>query len=87
MKQRTFIVSYDLVGVKDYKSLIKELKRLKASRRTLSTWTFVRLVPDDELATESVRKFRIHLEPFVDDDDRLFVGVLAASDGIRLLPQ
>lgn len=85
MKSRTLIISYDLVEVKDYKTLIAELKKLGARKKTLSTWTLVRQVPDDESAVESEQELRFHLRDFVDDDDRLFIGVLAASGGLNLL--
>lgn len=85
MKSRRFIISYDLVEVKDYKTLITELKRLGARRKTLSTWTLIRQVPEDVSAATSEQELRLHLKRFVDSDDRLFIGVLAAGDGLNLL--
>lgn len=60
-----FVVSYDLIKLKDYATLIQELERLGGHRPTLSTW-FVSL-------NSTASEVRAHLAGFVDEDDQLIV--------------
>lgn len=70
----TYIVSYDLVGNKNYNDLYDELKAKKAwAKITESTWGVV--------SDESAKELRDRLLRVMDEDDRLFIvksGVEAA---------
>lgn len=63
---KTYIVSYDLVGKRDYEALYRELKAKKAwAKITESTWAVV--------SDESAKELRTRLFSVMDQDDRLFV--------------
>jgi hypothetical protein len=61
-----FVVTYDLINGKDYKTLIDELKRLGGFKPALSVW-FV------DVTSQSSAELRNHLKNFVDPDDRVVV--------------
>ena len=60
-----FLISYDLVKDKDYKTLIDEIKRIGGARCELSAW-FV----EQNMTAFALRD---HLKKFIDDDDKLVV--------------
>lgn len=67
-----FIVSYDLIQDQDYEALRDELDRLGGHKTQLSCY----LVKQGSTA----QALRDHLEPFVDNDDRLMVVETKCSD-------
>jgi len=67
----TFVLTYDLIKRKDYKTLWDELARLGAHRALESFW----LISLNNTAKEVVDHFR----QYVDGDDRLWVSELTKS--------
>jgi len=69
-----YIISYDLIGKRDYEALYEAIKSYGAwAQITESTWAVV--------TTKTAVEVREHLSSIMDEDDRLFVvksGVEAA---------
>jgi CRISPR/Cas system-associated endoribonuclease Cas2 len=61
-----YIISYDLIGEKNYKELYDAMKSYKNwAKITESTWALV--------SEKSAVDVREHLKKFIDSDDRIFV--------------
>lgn len=67
----SYVVTYDLIKRKDYQKLWDELEGLGGHRASLSFW----LVN----VSNTARELRVHLESFVDSDDRIWVSELTKN--------
>ena len=64
----TFVITYDLIKLKDYPKLWEELERLSAHRALKSFWLVN--VPN------TAKELHDHLKTYIDADDRLWVSEL-----------
>lgn len=71
----SYIISYDLVGQKDYKKLSDAIHALgKVARVHESVW--VTSVNESDFGSKEIRE---KLSSFIDSDDRLFVAKLTGQ--------